>query len=165
MREHRDDTGRRVASGAGDGQHGGQRSAALLVYDDKDFARVDLRVEAVSGVTVLIGVLEQTGGMDLFVDALPPGLNRVATIVTLLISVFVCAILCWFCFKAARQLWEYDDVTMTPPYFKTWPSAASIAIGYGLLAGRMFVQVLGEIDPRRFAGDLDESERGLHRAE
>jgi len=104
-------------------------------------------------------------GMDLFVDALPPALNRVATVVTLLISVFVCAILCWFCFKAARQLWEYDDVTMTPPYFKTWPSAASIAIGYGLLAGRMFVQVLGEIDPRRFAGDLDESERGLHRAE
>ena len=27
------------------GQHGGQRSAALLVYDDKDFARVDLRVD------------------------------------------------------------------------------------------------------------------------
>lgn len=27
------------------GQHGGQRSAALLVHDDKDFARVDLRVD------------------------------------------------------------------------------------------------------------------------
>ncbi len=28
------------------GQKGGQNSAALLVYDDKDFARVDLRVDA-----------------------------------------------------------------------------------------------------------------------
>lgn len=27
------------------GQHGGQNSAALLVYDDKNFARVDLRVD------------------------------------------------------------------------------------------------------------------------
>jgi len=27
------------------GQHGGQRSAALLVYDDRPFARVDLRVD------------------------------------------------------------------------------------------------------------------------
>ena len=27
------------------GQHGGQNSAALLVYDEKPFARVDLRVD------------------------------------------------------------------------------------------------------------------------
>ena len=27
------------------GQHGGQRSAAILVYDDKEFPRVDLRVD------------------------------------------------------------------------------------------------------------------------
>jgi TRAP-type C4-dicarboxylate transport system permease small subunit len=104
-------------------------------------------------------------GMDLVVDALPAGIRRVVTIVTLLVSVLVCAILCWFCFKAARQLWAYDDVTMTPPYFKTWPSGASIAIGYGLLAGRMFLQALGEINPRRFAGELDESDGVLHRAE
>jgi TRAP-type C4-dicarboxylate transport system permease small subunit len=104
-------------------------------------------------------------GMDLVVDALPAGVRRVVTIVTLLISVFVCAILCWFCFKAARQLWEYDDVTMTPPYFKTWPSGACIAIGYALLAGRMFLQALGEINPKRFAGDADISEGALHRTE
>ncbi len=28
------------------GQHGGQRSAAIVVYEDKDYARVDLRVDA-----------------------------------------------------------------------------------------------------------------------
>ncbi|MDP6873238.1 MAG: DUF1028 domain-containing protein [Alphaproteobacteria bacterium] len=28
------------------GQHGGQRSAAILVYEDKEYARVDLRVDA-----------------------------------------------------------------------------------------------------------------------
>jgi hypothetical protein len=54
---------------------------------------------------------------------------------------------------------------MTPPYFKTWPSGASIAIGYGLLAGRMFLQALGEINPRRFADDVDERDRILHRSE
>ena len=27
------------------GQHGGQRSAAILVYDDKEFPRIDLRVD------------------------------------------------------------------------------------------------------------------------
>lgn len=92
-------------------------------------------------------------GMDLVIDALPAKLKRIATVATLLISVFVCAILAWFSFKAAWQLWLYDDVTMTPPYFKTWPSGASISIGYGLLAARMYLQALSEIDPVRFPDD------------
>lgn len=102
-------------------------------------------------------------GMDLVIDVLPAETKRIALVVTLLISVIVCAILAWFSFKAARQLWLYDDVTMTPPYFKTWPSGAAISIGYGLLAVRMFLQALTEIDPARFPDDgAADAEHILH---
>jgi TRAP-type C4-dicarboxylate transport system permease small subunit len=104
-------------------------------------------------------------GMDLVVDALPPDVKRAATVVTLIISVFVCAILAWFSFKGARQLWLYDDVTMTPPYFKTWPSGAAISIGYALLAARMYLQALAVINPNRFPDDIDENESPMQHAE
>lgn len=104
-------------------------------------------------------------GMDLAIDALPAASKRIATIATLLISACVCAILAWFSFKAARQLWLYDDVTMSPPYFKTWPSGASIAIGYGLLAARMYLQALSEIDPVRFPDDAEGESAHLHHAD
>lgn len=104
-------------------------------------------------------------GMDLVVEALPSRVRRAAQVVTLLVSVFVCAILAWFSFKSARQLWLYDDVTMTPPYFKTWPSAASISIGYGLLAVRMFLQTLTEISPARFPDDAADEAGHLHHAD
>ena len=104
-------------------------------------------------------------GMDLLIEALAPGPRRMASGVTLLISSFVCAILAYFSYKSAYQLWEYDDVTMTPPYFKTWPAGACIAIGYALLSARMFLQVLAEISPDRFPDDIDESERELHQTE
>lgn len=90
-------------------------------------------------------------GMDLLLDALAPGVRRYATMGTLLVSIFVCAVLAYFGFKAAYQLWLYDDVTMSPPYFKTWPSAAAIPLGYGLISIRMYIQVLHLYDPERFA--------------
>jgi hypothetical protein len=40
---------------------------------------------------------------------------------------------------------------MSPPYFKTWPAAAAIPVGYGLIAVRMYIQVLHLYDPARFA--------------
>lgn len=81
-------------------------------------------------------------GMDLVLDALPQRARRIAEMATLVVSIFICAVLAYFSFKHARQLWEYDDVTMTPPYFKTWPSAAAIPLGYALTAFRMYLQVL-----------------------
>ena len=89
-------------------------------------------------------------GMDLLLDALPSGARRFARSGTLLVSIFVCAILAYFSFKHTYQLWLYDDVTMTPPYFPTWPPAAAIPLGYGLIAFRMYLQVLSLLDPRRF---------------
>jgi len=103
-------------------------------------------------------------GMDLLVESLSPGARRRATIVTLLLSVLICAIVAWFSFKNALQLWRYDDVTMSPPYFHTWPSAAAIPLGYGLTALRMFIQVLHLYDPVRFRAS-EPAAGGLHMVE
>jgi TRAP-type C4-dicarboxylate transport system permease small subunit len=89
-------------------------------------------------------------GMDLLIDNISPAARRRANILTLLASVFVCAVIAWFSFKHTYQLWEYDDVTMTPPYFKTWPAAAAIPVGYVLCALRMIIQMLNLINPERF---------------
>jgi len=89
-------------------------------------------------------------GMDLVLDALAPTARRYATMGTLLISVVLCAIFAYFSFKHAYQLWVYDDVTMTPPYFPTWPSGAAIMLGYFLISIRMYLQLLNLAAPGRF---------------
>jgi TRAP-type C4-dicarboxylate transport system permease small subunit len=103
-------------------------------------------------------------GMDLVLDSLTPRIRRFATMGTLLISIFVCAILAWFSAKNAWQLWQYDDVTMSPPYYKTWPSGASIALGYLLICLRMYLQVLHLYDPDRFPAHEPEA-GGFHAVE
>jgi TRAP-type C4-dicarboxylate transport system permease small subunit len=89
-------------------------------------------------------------GMDLLLDALAPGMRRYTTMVVLVVSIFICAVLAFFSAKNALQLWRFDDVTMSPPYFKTWPSAAAIPIGYAMVSLRMYIQVLVLYDPDRF---------------
>ena len=89
-------------------------------------------------------------GMDLVLDSLPTGGRRYAEMGTLLISIFICSVLAYFSFKNAYQLWLYDDVTMSPPYFKTWPSGAAIPLGYTLICIRMYIQFLNLYDPDRF---------------
>ncbi|MGH8765749.1 MAG: TRAP transporter small permease [Burkholderiales bacterium] len=103
-------------------------------------------------------------GMDLLLGSLPAALRRYATMATLLISIFICAVIAYFSFKNALQLWRYKDVTPSPPYFPTWPSAAAIPLGYGLTAFRMYLQFLGLYDPQRFRPDADESDR-MHAVE
>jgi TRAP-type C4-dicarboxylate transport system permease small subunit len=100
-------------------------------------------------------------GMDLLLDSLPPTARRNATMGTLVVSIVICSVLAYFSFKNAYQLWEYDDVTMTPPYYRTWPSAAAIPIGYALISIRMYVQFLHLFDPRRFPAH-DPGDAGLH---
>ncbi len=89
-------------------------------------------------------------GMDLVLDALAPSVRRRAQMVVLLVSVFICSVLAYFSVKNTIQLWLYDDVTMSPPYFKTWPTAAAIPLGYALISLRMFIQVLHVYDPDRY---------------
>jgi len=89
-------------------------------------------------------------GMDLVLDAVSSAARRYAEMATLLVSIFICSVLAYFSLKNACQLWLYDDVTMSPPYFKTWPSAAAIPLGYVLISLRMYIQVLHLYDPGRF---------------
>lgn len=103
-------------------------------------------------------------GMDLVLDMLPPRPRRRAYMATLLISIFVCAVLAWFSARNAYQLWLYDDVTMSPPYFKTWPTGAAVAVGYFLTALRMYVQFLHEWNPDRFPANEPEA-GGFHAVE
>jgi TRAP-type C4-dicarboxylate transport system permease small subunit len=97
-------------------------------------------------------------GMDLVLDSLAPRARRYATMGTLLASLFICAVLAWFSARNAWQLWQFDDVTMSPPYFKTWPSGAAIVVGYALICLRMYLQILHLWDPERFPAN--EPERG-----
>jgi TRAP-type C4-dicarboxylate transport system permease small subunit len=103
-------------------------------------------------------------GMDLVLDSLAPGIRRYAEMATLLISVFICSVLALFSFRNAYQLWLFDDVTMSPPYFKTWPSAAAIPLGYALVSVRMYIQVLHLYDPERFPAN-EPAVGGFHAVE
>ena len=98
-------------------------------------------------------------GMDLLVNALPPAARRVSDVVTLVLSLLTCAVLAYFGAKATYIAWDFDDVTMTPPYWRIWPSSAAIAIGYLLLSIRMSLQALRIVLPDRFPEPMaDESE-------
>jgi TRAP-type C4-dicarboxylate transport system permease small subunit len=103
-------------------------------------------------------------GMDLVLDSMSDRLRRYATMATLLISIFICAVLAWFSAQHAWQLWIYDDVTMSPPYFKTWPTGAAVALGYLLISLRMYLQVLHLYDPGRFPANEPEA-GGFHAVE
>jgi TRAP-type C4-dicarboxylate transport system permease small subunit len=103
-------------------------------------------------------------GMDLLLDALTPAARRWAEVATLLVSIFVCAVLALFSFRNAYQLWLYDDVTMSPPYFKTWPAAAAIPVGYALISVRMYIQILHLFDPGRFPSN-EPAAGGFHAVE
>ena len=103
-------------------------------------------------------------GMDLVLDALRPRPRRYATMGTLLISIFVCSIFAWFSARSAYQLWLFDDVTMSPPYFKTWPAGAAVALGYALISLRLYVQFLHLYDPVRFPANEPKA-GGFHAVE
>ena len=92
-------------------------------------------------------------GMTLIIDNLAPRVRQKTEIVTLLLSVLTCAVLSYFCGKYSLQLWEFDDVTMSPPYWRTWPSGAAISLGYGLIAMRLYLQVVHLIAPQYYAED------------
>jgi TRAP-type C4-dicarboxylate transport system permease small subunit len=103
-------------------------------------------------------------GMDLLLDALAPAARRYAEMATLLVSIFICAVLALFSFRNAYQLWLYDDVTMSPPFFRTWPAAAAIPVGYALVSVRMYIQLLNIFDPGRFPAN-EPAAGGFHAVE
>ena len=98
-------------------------------------------------------------GMTVVVESLPPAVRRYVEISTMLLSVLTCAVLSYFSYKFAYNEWAIDDVTMTPPYWRIWPSAAAIPLGYMLIAMRLYLQALHLISPDFYPQDdvVDES--------
>ena len=98
-------------------------------------------------------------GMTVVVESLPPAVRRYVDISTLLLSVLTCAVLSYFSYKFAYNEWAIDDVTMTPPYWRIWPSAAAVPLGYMLIAMRLYLQALHLISPNIYPQDdvVDES--------
>ena len=98
-------------------------------------------------------------GMTLIIESLPQGIRRVLEVTTLLLSVCTCAVLSYFSYKYAYNTYVIDDVTMTPPYWRIWPSATAIPIGYMLVAIRMYLQALHMMAPNLYPQDdiVDES--------
>ena len=103
-------------------------------------------------------------GMNIIVDSMPPRIQLGMKLTTLTLSILTCAVLSYFSFKHAWHTWEIDDVTMTPPYWKIWPSALAIPIGYFAISIRMYLQILQMIRPEYMPPPLvDDSD--LHSAE
>ncbi len=75
-----------------------------------------------------------------------------------------CAVLSYFSYKYAYNEWFYDDVTMTPPYWRIWPSAAAIPLGYMLISMRLYLQALHLIAPEYYPQDdvVDETDLMSH---
>jgi len=92
-------------------------------------------------------------GMTLVIENLPPRIKRYTEITTLLLSVLTCAVLSYFSYKHAYSTWDYDGVTMSPPYWRVWPSAAAVPLGYMLIAIRLYLQALHLIAPHLYAED------------
>ena len=103
-------------------------------------------------------------GMDLILDGLTPTLRRLAVMASLVVSALVCAVIGWFSLKNAYLLWLYDDVTMTEPYFKTWPWAGTIGLGYCMLTLRMTAQFMSLLDPDKYPDDTPLDDSGLHQS-
>ena len=97
-------------------------------------------------------------GMPLVIDALPPKIRYHTDIVILVLSMLTCAVLAYFGTKYAYQSWDYDDVTMSPPFWPVWPSAAIVPLGYLLLALRMCLQALQIVMPERFPEPISDDD-------
>ena len=89
-------------------------------------------------------------GMSFVVDALGEHGRRRLEAVTIGLSMFIFAVLTFYSGMQAYRAWIFDDVTMTPPYFKIWPSAAAVPLGFFLCTLRMYLQVLKRLYPARY---------------
>ena len=89
-------------------------------------------------------------GMSLVPDALNEHNRRRLEAVTTALSMFIFAVLTFYSGMQAYRAWIFDDVTMTPPYFRVWPSAAAVPLGFFLCTLRMYLQVLKRLFPARY---------------
>jgi len=111
-------------------------------------------------IFLAIAYTQSTGGhvrMTIAIDHLPANWRHASEVVVKLLSIAVCAVLCYYSAKYAWRAWQFRDVTMSPPYFLVWPSALMVPVGLFLLSLRIYLEVLHLLFPRL----LPASEPGL----
>ncbi len=111
-------------------------------------------------IFLAIAHTQSTGGhvrMTIVIDHMPPAWRHAAEILVKLLAIAVYAVLCFYSAKFAWRTWQFQDVTMSPPYFVIWPSAIMVPIGMFLVTLRVYLEVLHLLFPTL----LPDSEPGL----
>jgi TRAP-type C4-dicarboxylate transport system permease small subunit len=102
-------------------------------------------------IFLAIAYTQSTGGhvrMNVVIDHLPPALRHATEIAVKVLAIAVYAVLCFYSAKYAYRTWQFHDVTMSPPYFLIWPSAAIVPIGIFLVTLRVYLEVLHLLFPK-----------------
>jgi TRAP-type C4-dicarboxylate transport system permease small subunit len=111
-------------------------------------------------IFLAVAYTQSTGGhvrMTVVIDHMPPAWRHVTEIIVKLLAISVYAVLFFYSAKYAYRTWQFQDVTMSPPYFLIWPSAAMVPIGIFLTTLRVYLEVLHLLFPKL----LPASEPGL----
>ena len=104
-------------------------------------------------IFLALAYTQSTGGhvrMTIFIDWLGPRSRHAAEIGALILSLGIYVVICYYSGKHAYRAWAVDDVTMSPPYFPTWPAAMVVPLGMFLCTVRLYLQMLRELFPHRF---------------
>ncbi|HUU71007.1 MAG TPA: TRAP transporter small permease [Burkholderiales bacterium] len=102
-------------------------------------------------IFLAIAYTQSTGGhvrMTLVIDHMPPAWRHVMEIAVKLLAIAIYAVLFFYSTKYAYRTWQFQDVTMSPPYFLIWPSAAMVPIGIFLVTLRVYLEVLHLLFPK-----------------
>jgi len=102
-------------------------------------------------IFLAIAYTQSTGGhvrMTLVIDHMPPAWRHVMEIAVKLLAIAIYAVLFFYSAKYAYRTWQFQDVTMSPPYFLIWPSAAMVPIGIFLVTLRVYLEVLHLLFPK-----------------
>ena len=86
--------------------------------------------------------------MTVVIDHMPPAWRHVMEIAVKLLAIAVYAVLCFYSAKYAYRTWQFQDVTMSPPYFLIWPSALSVPVGIFLVTLRLYLEGLHLLFPK-----------------
>ena len=106
-------------------------------------------------IFLAIAYTQSTGGhvrMTIVIDHMPPDWRHVTEIAVKILSIAIYAILFLYSAKYAYRTWQFQDVTMSPPYFLIWPSAAMVPVGIFLVSLRVYLEVLHLLFPKLLPG-------------
>ena len=106
-------------------------------------------------IFLAIAYTQSTGGhvrMTIVIDHMPPDWRHITEIAVKILSIAIYAVLFLYSAKYAYRTWQFQDVTMSPPYFLIWPSAVMVPVGIFLVSLRVYLEVLHLLFPKLLPG-------------